>query len=104
MTILIDGSPNDSQAGERLIDVIGRSGVELPHVCYHPQLGPIQTCDTCLVEVDGKLVRACATTVSQNMSVRTATEPALAARPGAFDPTLTNHQLYCPVCDNNNDN
>ena len=80
MTILIDGSPKTVQAGERLIDVIGRSGVELPHVCYHPQLGPIQTCDTCLVDVDGDLVRACATLVSQDMSVRTITARAQSAR------------------------
>ena len=61
MTILINGAPNDASKGERLIDVIGRARIELPHVCYNPQPGPIQTCDTCLVELDGELVRACAT-------------------------------------------
>jgi formate dehydrogenase major subunit len=71
MTILIDGSPNSVKPGERLVEVIGRAGVAIPHVCYHPQLGPIQTCDTCLVEVEGELVRACATPVSHDMSVRT---------------------------------
>jgi formate dehydrogenase major subunit len=104
MTILIDGSPKNAQAGERLIDVIGRAGVELPHVCYHPQLGPIQTCDTCLVEIDGELVRACATPVSHDMSVRTTTPRARSARAEAFDRILTNHLLYCTVCDNNNGN
>src|SRR5882724_12025141 len=104
MTILINGSPIDASDGERLIDVIGRAAVELPHVCYHPQLGPIQTCDTCLVEVDGELVRACATPVSQDMSVRTTTERAQSARTEAFDRILTNHLLYCTVCDNNNGN
>ena len=84
--------------------MIGRAGVALPHVCYHPQLGPIQTCDTCLVEVDGELVRACATPVSQDMSVRTATERAQSARTEAFDRILSNHLLYCTVCDNNNGN
>ncbi len=104
MTILIDDFSSDAQVGERLIDVIARAGVELPHVCYHPQLGPIQTCDTCLVEVDGELVRACATPVSQNMAVRTATMRAHSARTEAFDRILTNHLLYCTVCDNNNGN
>ena len=80
MTILMNGSPIDARDGDRLIDAAGRAGVELPHVCYHPQLGPIQTCDTCLVEVDGELVRACATPVSPDMSVRTATERAQSAR------------------------
>ena len=36
----------------------------IPHVCYHPQLGPVQTCDTCMVEADGPLLRACATRVA----------------------------------------
>jgi formate dehydrogenase major subunit len=109
MTILVNGSPNDAREGERLIDVIGRAGIEIPHVCYHSQLGPIQTCDTCLVELDGELVRACAITVShnqvsQNMSVQTASERARSARTQAFDRILSNHLLYCTVCDNNNGN
>jgi predicted molibdopterin-dependent oxidoreductase YjgC len=74
MTVPINGSLHEAAAEERLIDVVLRAGIELPHVCYHPQLGPIQTCDTCMVEVDGDLARACATPVSQNMSVRTPTE------------------------------
>src|SRR5258707_15509104 len=56
MTATIDGKPQAIQPGERLIDLINRCEIELPQVCYHPQLGPIQTCDTCMVEVDGKLV------------------------------------------------
>ena len=35
-----------------MIDVINRCGEDVPQVCYHPQLVPIQTCDTCIVEVD----------------------------------------------------
>ena len=82
---------------------MGRSGVELPDVCNHLQLGPIQTCDTCLVDVDDDLVRACATLVSQE-SVRTTTARAQSARLEAFDRILTNHLLYCTVCNNNNGN
>ena len=52
-SVTIDGSSYEAEAGERLIDVINRCGKEIPQVCYHPQLGPIQTCDTCIVEVDG---------------------------------------------------
>src|SRR5213593_4741804 len=102
MTVLINGSLKEAAEGERLIDVVLRAGIELPHVCYHPQLGAIQTCDTCLVEIDGELVRACATSVSQNMSVLTETERAKSARTEAFDRILSNHLLYCTVCDNNN--
>ena len=49
--------------GELLVEAILRHK-EIPHICYHsPLMGPIQTCDTCIVEVDGQLVRSCGTKV-----------------------------------------
>ncbi|MFZ3216062.1 MAG: formate dehydrogenase subunit alpha [Candidatus Acidiferrales bacterium] len=103
-TVRIDGEVLQANDGERLIDLINRSGIKLSQVCYHPQLGPIQTCDTCLVEVDGKLARACATSVSAEMKVATRSPVAQAAQREAFDRILSNHMLYCTVCDNNNGN
>jgi formate dehydrogenase major subunit len=90
--------------GERLIEIIDRSGSKVPQVCYHPQLGPIETCDTCMVEVDGKLARACATVAADGMAVMTESERASHAQREAFDRLLGNHLLYCTVCDNNNGN
>src|SRR5437588_7090648 len=103
-TLTIDGSVTDAKADERLVDLINRVGSQLPQVCYHPQLGPIQSCDTCMVEVDGKLVRACATKVAAGMNVSTKSTKAVAAQREAFDRILGNHMLYCTVCDNNNGN
>src|SRR5437660_2539861 len=103
-TITLDGSAHDAREGERLIDVINRAAIQLPQVCYHPQLGPIQTCDTCMVEVDGRLVRACATPVTDGMTIATDSSRAKSAQVAAFDQILSNHLLYCTVCDNNNGN
>lgn len=104
MSATINGSPQAILPGDRLVDVINRSGVEIPQVCYHPQLGPIQTCDTCMVEVDGILVRACGVLAEDGMSVLTSSPRARAGQHEAFDRILANHQLYCTVCDNNNGN
>src|SRR3984893_13782751 len=103
-TIRINGASHQSEAGERLVDAINRAGLHIPQVCYHPMLGPIQTCDTCIVEVDGKLARACGTLVADGASVLTASSKAVAAQREAFDRILENHLLYCTVCDNNNGN
>src|SRR5256885_1533341 len=102
--IFIDGAEIHAEVGEPVIDIMNRAGVPLPQVCYHPQLGPIQTCDTCIVAVGGKLARACATAVEPGMKVSTTVAAACAARAEAFDRILQNHQLYCTVCDNNNGN
>lgn len=104
INVTIDGLVREANTGEHLIDVINRTGIEIPQVCYHPQLGPIQTCDTCMVEVDGQLIRACGAIVSDGISVNTKSAEANAAQGEAFDRILTNHVLYCTVCDNNNGN
>jgi formate dehydrogenase major subunit len=46
MKVVIDGSVQEAQTGELLIDLINPTGGSVPHVCYHPQLGPVQTCNT----------------------------------------------------------
>jgi len=102
--ISVDGRETEAAAGERLIDVLNRAGVDLPQVCYHPQLGAIQTCDTCIVEAGGELVRACAAIVVPGMRVSVSSAEAAAARREAFDRILHHHELYCTVCDNNNGN
>lgn len=104
LKVLVDDILQDAKPEELLIDVINRTGGSVPHVCYHPQLGPVQTCDTCMVEVNGRLVRACATSVSDGMQVTTKSAKASAAQVEAFDRILSNHLLYCTLCDNNNGN
>jgi formate dehydrogenase major subunit len=100
----INGREYSAYVGQTLQDVLNRNGIEVPHVCFHPQMGAIQTCDTCMVEVDGKLTRACAATCRDAMTVVTETAAAKAAQLDAFDRILGNHMLYCTVCDNNNGN
>jgi formate dehydrogenase major subunit len=65
--VVIDDVVHDVEVKERLVDLTNRVGVTIPRVCYHEQLGPIQTCDTCMVEVNGELVRACATEAADGM-------------------------------------
>ncbi|MCL6593149.1 MAG: formate dehydrogenase subunit alpha, partial [Alicyclobacillus sp.] len=98
----LDGQRVCVPAGSTLLQAILERNPAFPHVCYHPALGPIQTCDTCIVEVDGRRLRACATPVQEDMRVATGTERAQAARREAMDRLLRNHELYCTVCDNNN--
>ena len=102
--VSIDGQYVTAAPGELLIDVVLRK-TNIPHICYHsPLLGSLQTCDTCLVEIDGKLERACGVKVRPGMRVVTDSKRAQSARAEAYDVILGDHQLYCTVCDNNNEN
>ncbi|HEY0256471.1 MAG TPA: molybdopterin-dependent oxidoreductase, partial [Candidatus Methylacidiphilales bacterium] len=104
MKVKIDGDTVEAEQGKLLIDLLLKNDSKVPSVCYHQQLGPIQTCDTCMVEVDGKLVRACATTLVAGMTVESKSPRADAAQREGFDRMLKDHMLYCTVCDNNNGN
>ncbi len=102
--LTINGVPHSIGSAKHLVDLLNNAGQIIPQVCYHPQMGPIQTCDTCMIEVDGKLVRACATKPVPGMKVVTSSPQVDTAQREAFDRILGNHLLYCTVCDNNNGN
>src|ERR1700678_2799045 len=107
--LTIDGAQVPGHAGELLIELLNRRTAvkaqkPVPQVCYLPQMGPIESCDTCMVKVDGALVRACSTKVVAGMKVETTGETVDIAQREAFDRILQNHMLYCTVCDNNNQN
>jgi formate dehydrogenase major subunit len=108
-TLKVDGLDVAAEIGEPLIQAINRSAAmrgvnSVPQVCYLPPMGAIGSCDTCMVEVDGQLVRACETRVAAGQQVLTKSERADIGQREAFDRLLQNHDLYCTVCDNNNGN
>jgi formate dehydrogenase major subunit len=110
-TVEIDGAVTAAMVGEPLIDALNRAtefrGAEkVPQVCYLPAMGTIGSCDTCMVDVNGKLVRSCEALVTGGERVLTqvSSDAVDVAQREAFDRLLENHELYCTVCDNNNGN
>ncbi|MGF9710676.1 formate dehydrogenase subunit alpha [Paenibacillus naphthalenovorans] len=89
---------------QTILEVAKANEDYIPHVCYHPNLGAIQSCDTCMVEVDGELKRACATPAVPGLKVYSKSKRAKDAQMEAMQRILENHELYCTVCDNNNGN
>jgi formate dehydrogenase major subunit len=67
--ITVDGRTVWARPGQLLPEALDGTGIYLPHVCYHPSLGPLQTCDTCFVEIDGNLVRGCSVAVKPGLEV-----------------------------------
>lgn len=102
VVVNIDGRDYLAEPEQNLMNLLHSIQVEVPNVCYHESLGPIETCDTCTIEVDGKLQRACSTTVAPGMRVSTVAKAAKEAQNIAMNRLLTDHELYCTVCDYNN--
>ena len=67
--ILIDGTLFDVDKDKTILQAMMENGIDIPHVCYNPALGAIESCDTCIVKADGKYVRACSTRIENNMKI-----------------------------------
>ncbi|GAA0613877.1 formate dehydrogenase subunit alpha [Virgibacillus siamensis] len=102
LIVKINGEEFLADPGQNLLDLINTTDVFVPQICYNEALGPVQTCDTCLVQVNGELARACGTTVESGMNVNTKIEQVNASQKEALDRILEKHELYCTVCDYNN--
>ncbi|MDH5841244.1 formate dehydrogenase subunit alpha [Bacillus velezensis] len=102
--VKIDGTEYVAPEGSKILDILNQNGIEIPQICHVPEVDPIQTCDTCIVEVNGKLQRSCSTAAENGMSISLTSGRVKEAQTEAMDRLLENHLLYCTVCDNNNGN
>ena len=101
-TLKIDGNEVEFVAGESVIQVCDRAGVEIPRFCYHDRLKIAGNCRMCLVEVKPgppKPQASCALPAADKMEVFTNTPMVKKARDGVMEFLLINHPLDCPICD-----
>ncbi len=100
--VKINGIQKTTQSDQTVLQLLSEHDIDVPSVCYHPSLGPIETCDTCIVSVNGELVRSCSTSLKNEDVIETASEEVRKAQVIGMDRILHNHELYCTVCDYNN--
>lgn len=104
MSISINGQSFEFKEGQTIIQIINDNQIKHPQICHLPEVDPIETCDTCIAEVNGVLQRVCSTKAADGMRVELSSSRAKEAQTEAMDRILENHLLYCTVCDNNNGN
>lgn len=100
--VTINGVEMEAPDGQTVLQLLNNSSIDVPHVCYHPSLGPIETCDTCIVNVNGELVRSCSAQIKDGDVIDTLSSDVKKAQIIGMDNILHNHELYCTVCDYNN--
>ena len=80
--ITLNGQTIHAPADSTILDAAQQAGVEIPTICYHPNLTANAVCRLCTVEVVGSrnLQPACVVPITQDMIVNTETERVNAAR------------------------
>ena len=78
----IDGKPVTGSAGEPILQVARRHGIEIPHLCYKDGLRADGNCRACVVEIKGERVLApsCCRSATAGMEVSAASGRALASQ------------------------
>jgi NADPH-dependent glutamate synthase beta subunit-like oxidoreductase/ferredoxin len=94
-TLTIDGSTLPITEGEPLLHVARRAGLDIPTLCYLDRCGPLNTCQVCLVKVNGKLVPSCGTKAEPGMVVESETEEVHEARRTALELLFSDHVGDC---------
>ena len=89
--IMINGVQFEAKEGETILELCKRNNVEIPHLCYHPDLEAQARCRICVVSVNGKLVTSCNTKVIDGMNIITENDEIIKARKLNMELLLANH-------------
>ena len=93
--ITIDGRPVEVAPGETVLAAARQVGFDIPTLCYLEKCGPLNTCQICLVKVNGKLVPSCGTEVTPGMIVESETTEVHEARRTALELLFSDHVGDC---------
>ena len=76
--IIVDGKEMFGEAGETILTIAARNGVEIPNLCYNKNLKLYGACGVCVVEAENspKLLRACSALAADG-KIKFANVPAL---------------------------
>lgn len=74
MKVKINGKDIEARQEDTVLEAALRNGIDVPNLCYDPDLLPNGNCRMCICEVNGKLMTSCNTFVEENMVVETETE------------------------------
>lgn len=98
--ITVDGIQIPLSGEKNLLEVIRKSGVDLPTFCYHSNLSVYGACRMCICEVEGRgLMPTCSTPPEPGMSIKTNTKKTIKIRKMALELLLANHHGNCQTCD-----
>lgn len=99
----INGTQVEVPAGSTLLQAAKLVGVNIPTLCYHPDLPAWAACGICVVKLENspKMVRACATPVAEGMSIITHDPELHQIRKTVIELVLSTHPNSCLTCGRN---
>jgi NADH-quinone oxidoreductase subunit G len=98
ITVHINNKAVQVTKGTKVLHAAAKAGYPVPHLCYHEDLPAFGNCGVCVVEIAGRIVRACSTPCEDGMKVITCSKKLLDLRREAVEIILSQHPNNCPEC------
>jgi iron-only hydrogenase group A len=99
----INGQPVQVPADFSVLQAAKRMHINIPTLCYHPDLPAWAACGICVVKLENspKMVRACATPVAEGMGIITHDPELHAIRRTVIELIISTHIADCLLCGRN---
>ncbi len=110
----INGKSVEVPQGTNLLNAARAAGINIPNLCYHPDLKPGAACGLCICRqlvpdrkdpsklvVSPKMLRACCTEATEGMKIITHDPEISAVRKTVLELILANHPNECLQCRRN---
>ena len=104
ITVTIDGSQVSGREGMTILELAQENSIDIPTLCYIPELPPSGACRVCVVEVEGSrtLVASCHTPITPGMVIYTCSPKVLETRRVIVELLLASHCGSCFMCEKAN--
>lgn len=103
ISLTIDQKEVVVKEGTTILEAAKKVGMDVPYLCYHPDLTLHGACRVCVVEdlKNSSLLASCVTPVTEGMQISTTSMKARRARRRNVTLLLANHPNDCLGCDKN---
>ncbi|KGM38388.1 Periplasmic [FeFe] hydrogenase large subunit [Olavius algarvensis spirochete endosymbiont] len=99
----INGQPHEAEPGTTILKAAKSLQINIPTLCYHPDIEPWAACGLCVVKVENspKMVRSCTTAVVEGQNYITHDPELMEVRKTVIELMQSNHPNECLICARN---
>lgn len=88
-----------AEKGTYLVDAAKENGIFIPTLCNYTGVKPKGSCRVCTVKINGRLMTACTTPVSEGMVIENHTEEIDELRKAIIELFFVEGNHFCPACE-----
>lgn len=98
--VRIDGLLTEVEPGTTIMEAAKKLNIDIPSLCYHPELDPLGVCRLCMVELAGERepVPACTYKIEEVMDITTNSPNLREIREVNISLLLSKHDSNCTTC------